>query len=360
MPVLPALTGDPYPPAVAVALFYRACLAVGAGLILLALALRRPLAAWRGGTTGQQARPDPVRTALQSGLGALWLLDGLLQAQPLMVTRFVDGLLVPLTQGQPGAVAAVVRLGIHLWRLSPIWWNVGAAYLQALVGLSLLWGGRGSLARVALWVSVVWSAVVWAMGEAFGGLASGGGPLTGSPGSVLLYGLAAVVLLLDDPWWQSRRWQGVWPAGFVGYFLLMAFLQAWPANGWWTGTTLGGWVQSLSRMPQPRVLARTLSSVAASLQAHPTVWNALLVASTLGLSLGWWRVPRSRALFWCTVAWTVLVWFVGQDFGVLGGLGTDPNTGGILLVFELAWYTGLGAVSSRAPRSAAAGRSGAA
>lgn len=42
-----------------------------------------------------------ARQILLVGLGSLWIVDGLLQAQPLMVTAFVRGLLVPLLPGQP-------------------------------------------------------------------------------------------------------------------------------------------------------------------------------------------------------------------------------------------------------------------
>jgi hypothetical protein len=41
----------------------------------------------------------------QQGLGLLWFLDGLLQMQLLMVTRFIGEFLVPLLSGQPIVVA---------------------------------------------------------------------------------------------------------------------------------------------------------------------------------------------------------------------------------------------------------------
>jgi len=45
---------------------------------------------------------------LQRILGALWLLDGLLQLAPSMfTTTLITGFMQPLTQGQPGWVAAL-------------------------------------------------------------------------------------------------------------------------------------------------------------------------------------------------------------------------------------------------------------
>jgi len=336
MPLMPGMSMAHYPPAVAIDLFYRALLVVGVGVLALFGVLR--LAARGARPAEAPARRNPFRERLLYALGALWLLDGFLQAQPGMVTRFIGGLLTPLVQGQPGAVAEVVHLGTQLWGLSPIWFNVGATYIQVLIGIMLLFGRRERTRRIGLWVSIAWGLVVWLVGEGFGGLFVGSGALVGSPGSVLLYALGAVMLLQGEAWWDTGAWRRLIGIGFALYFALMAFLQIWPPDGWWTAGGLGGWALGMAQMPQPAFIAAILSAWAATLQAQPVVWNAVISLSCVGLAALWLVRPGRRSVLYLTVLWTLLVWFLGQDFGVLGGMGTDPNTGAILLAFEfMTW-----------------------
>ena len=105
-----------------------------------------------------------ARNALVVGLGSLWLLDGLLQAQPLMVTQFTtSGALAPLLTGQPALVAAVVRLGMHLWRLHPLVWNLVATWMQIGIGTVIVLGGETRWRRIGLWTSVGWGLLVWSL-----------------------------------------------------------------------------------------------------------------------------------------------------------------------------------------------------
>lgn len=105
-----------------------------------------------------------ARNVLIFGLGSLWLLDGLLQAQPLMVTQFTGEVLAPLLTGQPAIVAAVIRLGMRLWRLHPrlhpLVWNLVATWMQIGIGAVILLGGETRWRRIGLWTSVGWSLLV--------------------------------------------------------------------------------------------------------------------------------------------------------------------------------------------------------
>lgn len=332
MPLMPGM--GTYPPVVADGLFYRALLVLGAALLGIILVWRLVRGKARG-----EARPvveSPLRRSLASALGALWLLDGLLQAQPLMVTRFVGGLLAPLLVGQPAPVASLIRFGMRLWGLDPIWWNVFATYLQLAIGVILLFSRSERLRRSALIASVVWAAVVWSAGEAFGSLFDGGGAFVGSPGSVLLYGLSALLLLAPASRWPLDRLVQLGRWAFSGYFLLIAFLQVWPANGWWRGN-LAAWVGGMAAMPQPGPLRALLGAFAGTLGAHPLAWNAGLAGSALFLAAAWWFWPNARATLLATFSWTLAVWVLGQDLGALGGMGTDPNTGAVLLIWLGLW-----------------------
>jgi hypothetical protein len=48
--------------------------------------------------------------------------------------------------------------------------------------------------KPALAASIAWSVSVWWFGEGLGGLLTGGSPLTGTPGAVILYTLIALAL----------------------------------------------------------------------------------------------------------------------------------------------------------------------
>lgn len=361
MPPMPGMTMVAYPSALAEALFYRSALVAAVATALALIAARGWLRLAARPDAGAPASPSArYRNTLAVGIGVLWLVDGVLQAQPLMATRFLGGLVAPLAVGQPAPVAAIVQVGVRLWGLSPLWFNVLAALTQLLIGLGLVFSRDGSrLRRTALWLSIAWGLAVWSAGEAFGSLAHDGGPLVGSPGSVLLYIVAAALLLLPRERWDGvRLWRAV-PIGFAAYFGLMTLLQALPADGWWRPSGLAAFVAAMARMPQPALAARPLALWALSLHAHPTAWNAAIVASTLALGAAWLARPHSPATLWATLAWTLLLWSFGQDFGVLGGMGTDPNTGAVLLVYALVWGERLGvfgragarqpALRSRAP-----------
>jgi hypothetical protein len=332
------------PPKAALALFYHLSLALAAITLLYLcyayLASRRTI------------HPLPVKRAepalrarewLLHGLGALWLLDGLLQAQPLMVTRFIGGFLAPLLTGQPAPIAWLIGWGIRVWSLSPVLWNVLAEFTQIGIGLGLLFGRPERGQRVALWVSLVWGGIVWIAGEGLGGVFAGGGWLTGAPGSVFLYLLAAILLLGPERWWTHHRPQQILRGFMVGLFALSAVLQAWPAAGWWTAPVLGGYVLSMAAMPQPAALSAPLYAWAHLLMHHPIFWNALLTGGLATFALLWMVWPKHRWVWFATLAWVFLGWWLGQDFGVLGGMGTDPNSGVILLLGLLVYgdLTGL-------------------
>lgn len=317
-------------PQAALALYYR--LAAGLAFITLGLLawsqLRTPK---RSGTMSPAIHPpNPTQLWMRRGLGALWLIDGFLQAQPSMVTRFVGGALAPLVAGQPAWIAWLIHWGITIWAVNPPVFNALATFIQIGIGLSLLLGSP-RVRRAALWVSIGWGAVVWVGGEGLGGVLVGGGWLTGAPGSVLLYALAAVWLLIQENNPQRPaasadviRWA---LAAVLG---LNALLQALPGSGWWSGLA-GGYVDAMAAMPQPAIFSAPLALVAKWLNADPVFGNVVIITGLILAALGLVGWPKNRLIYWLVVIWVGLGWWLGQDFGVLGGMGTDPNTGAVLL-----------------------------
>ncbi|MCL5972534.1 MAG: hypothetical protein M1499_08250 [Firmicutes bacterium] len=273
-----------------------------------------------------------ARNVLIVGLGSLWLVDGLLQAQPLMVTQFTGGVLAPLLTGQPALVAAVVRLGMRLWRLHPLVWNLVAIWMQIGIGAVILLGGETRGRRIGLWTSIGWGLLVWGPGEGFGSIFSGGSWLLGSPGSVLFYVLAAGVLLLPSAWWRSPRFLRVWQEMIAGLWALAALLQTWPANGWWSSHRFSAFLTNQARMPQPSLFSAPLYAGAQAVAQSAIPWNAGIVGIFLILALLWILGRPARLTWWLTVGVTGSTWWFGQDFGVLGGMGTDPNSAALVLL----------------------------
>ena len=201
-------------------------LAVVALLAVMALAWlgvrqwlpRRP--AWPragpGRASDRRPRASAGRRLLRIGFGILWILDGLLQAQPAMPAGLPGQVIAPAAAGSPGWVQHLVNWAGTTWSYHPVQAGAAAVWIQVGIGAWLvaarprpgLAAGRAGQRRLGR--------VVWVFGEALGGiLAPGQSVLYGAPGAVLLYlaagaaGRAARPVLADgadraaDP---RRRW----------------------------------------------------------------------------------------------------------------------------------------------------------
>ena len=180
------------------------------------------------------AGPD-VRRALQLGLAAIWVLDGVLQYQPFMFTRAFGQMLGSTSAGNPGVIARPINWDAVLVDHHLVLVNTIFATIQLLLGLGIAW--RPTV-RVALAASVAWSLGVWWFGEGLGGVLTGAAsPLNGAPGAVILYALLAVLLWPADrpgragpvPGRTGRRGPG--GAGAVaGPLGSLAYFAVTPAN----------------------------------------------------------------------------------------------------------------------------------
>ncbi len=146
-----------------------------------------PAAAWRA--------PD-TRRLLQLALGALWLLDAVLQAQSIMFTRAFGRMLAGSAPGNPALVAHPISWSASLIAQHGMATNALFAAVQLLLGLGI--AGRRTV-RVALAASIAWSLAVWWLGEGLGGvLTPAASPVSGAPGAVIIYALLAVLLWPHD------------------------------------------------------------------------------------------------------------------------------------------------------------------
>jgi hypothetical protein len=296
------------------------------------------LRAWAGdlNSTG-------LRRGLQIALGGLWLADGALQLQPFMFGRgFVNQILMPAYMGSPAGVTgpalAFTRLVLH----DPGAWNTAFAVTQLLLGAALLW--RRTV-RAALAGSVVWALAVWWIGEGLGGVLSGSAtPLTGAPGAVILYALAAVlawparagrgtdgpVAAGSPPGLTAARvaWLALW--GSFAYFILQAANRA---PGALRGTFAGlasrepGWIAAMDK---------SLASAAGTQGLAVSIGLAVVfVAAGLGV---FWPATTRPALLLSVIA-AAAIWVLGENFGAVAtGRGTDPSTGLVLVLLAAAYW----------------------
>jgi len=275
------------------------------------------------------------RWLLRIGFGVLWILDGILQAQPKMAAGLPSLVIEPTAASSPAWVQHLVNWGGTIWSYHPIQAGAATVWIQVGIGAWLIVGGRGRWSRLAGAASVGWGLIVWVFGESFGGIfAPGLSWLTGAPGGVLFYVVAGALIALPEDVWRSPRLGRLVLAGFGIFFIGMAVLQAWPGRGFWQGTVHGrpgsltDMVQSMVSTSQPHFLAALLSAFSSFVAGHGFAVNlvVVIVLAVLGAIFLTARPRLVRYAVWFGIASCLADWVLVQDLGFLGGVGTDPNS----------------------------------
>ena len=284
-------------------------------------------------TTRTAGCAEPAaRRVLRIGFGVLWLLDGALQIQSHMPLGLPENVVAPSTQGSPSWLVSAVHWGLHMWENHPVQAAVAAVWIQLGLGLWLLLVVRGRWSRLGGLVSVGWALSVWVFGESMGGtLASGASWMFGAPGAALFYAFAGGLLALPERAWRNPRLGRRLLTGFGVYFIAMAVLQAWPGNGFWTTGSSGAlpaMAAEMSETPQPHAIAQVVGHFGGFAAEHPVLINAFVVAAlgAIGLALLSGRRRTARAAVGAAIVVSLADWVLVQDFGVFGGVGTDPNS----------------------------------
>ncbi len=284
------------------------------------------------------ATPEPAaRHLLRVAFGCLWLFDGALQVQSSMPLGLPSGVIQPATVGSPAWVHHLVNVGVTIWNNHPVPAATAVVWIQLGIGLWLLVAPRGNWSRLAGMASVGWGLVVWVFGEAFGSIFSPGLTwLFGAPGGVVFYVVAGALIALPERRWANPR-LGRQILGVTGFFFVgMAVLQGWPGRGFWQGQatrhatagTLTSMVRSMAQTSQPGVLKSIVSWFASFDAVHGWAVNLVAVVALAGIG-GAFLTGRRRIIFPAAIAAVVLCladWILIEDFGFLGGLGTDPNS----------------------------------
>jgi hypothetical protein len=278
------------------------------------------------------AAAPPLAALLTALLGALWLIDGILQLQPQMFSQnFIDGVLAANLAGQPAFMVDLITFGIRVFEVNTFVANAAAAMIQVAIGLLLLLPVAPRWRRAALWGSVAWAAVVWIFSEGAGNILTGSASFyTGAPGSVLIYLILALALLYPARLPLARLPQ---VAGVL--FLLGAALNALPS--FWSDNQAEAALFQLSQGDPNGWVAYPANQLAA-IPTSAVVAN--LVTIGLLLFFGVLLLVRPSPLVgWLTIAFLAAVWWISQDFGGIltfpTGTATDPNSAPALMLLVL-------------------------
>jgi cytochrome oxidase Cu insertion factor (SCO1/SenC/PrrC family)/uncharacterized low-complexity protein len=327
----------------------------------------------RPGRAAGPATPEPSwRRLLRIGFGVIWILDGLLQAQPDMPGGLPSQVIEPTAASSPGWVQHVVNWAGTAWSYHPIEAAASAVWIQVGIGVWLIAASRGTWSRLAGLASVGWGLVVWVFGESFGGVfAPGLTWLFGAPGAALIYCAAGALIALPERSWEGPRLGRTILGAAGAFFLGMALLQAWPGRGFWQGGlhghqgTLTGMVSSMATTPQPSLFAGWVAGFGSFTAAHGFAVNLFVVIALAAFGASFLVAAGGRAPRWLVVATvaTLIVfcladWVLIEDFGFFGGVGTDPNSMIPMLLVVLAGFLALapGAALATSPADATSPR----
>jgi hypothetical protein len=313
-------------------------LLIVAGLVWLGLSWKLGLSRGNHPEASSPTAPGGrSRLLLRRGLGILWIVDGLLQAQPAMANHFAKAVIIPAAKGQPLWLSQLIHLEARLWQAHPLDLAAATVLIQLGIGVAILAGGDSRLGRLGLWFSIGWSLLVWAGAEGLGGVLSvGATEISGAPGAALFYAIAAGLLLSPRRYWISTAIPAWIRRGTGGLLLLGALLEALPAERLWTGSGLSSTFSEMAHMSQPGWLAAPISFLARLGHVHPIPLNGALIVIMVILGVGLLSGRAPRAWTAATLIWLAATWWLGQDLGGLGtGTATDPNLSplvGLLLV----------------------------
>ena len=297
------------------------------------------------------------QTRLRQLLGALWLLDGLLQLQPEMFTmNMINGIMFAMNIDQPGFVGTSLRWitaesTAHLSAL-----NIVIAVVQISLGLLLL---SGRWVRPAILASIAWALIVWYGGEGLSLLLTGqASALTGFPGAVLLYPVLGLVVYPRAPRAPRRGatarsdqdQDGLLPRRYLptvlgSLFVVAALLQLQPY--WWQADQISLTIKTMvgaggldGVLVDP--VLRALSALTAGREIPV---NLALTLAFLGVGVGLLRARDARrrpVLLAAAVVVVAVFWYSTEALGtIFSGMATDPNSGLLLILLAFTcWPTG--------------------
>lgn len=265
------------------------------------------------------------RRVVQTLLGLVWFLDGLLQLKPQMFTpAFVKQVILPVADGQPHWISALVNVGANIAIGHIVLWNAIFAAIQLLLGLALTFNIK---TRAAIVTSIVWSTIVWIFGEGFGQILTGQSLLlTGAPGAALIYGLVGGAI-----WPDGERGPSVWsPSG-------IRFAQLSLAGLFIFGSILHFQRSALSPIELSQAIANPWLANVIGHQGR--VVSLILTGIELAVAVMLIGKLGTRIAVWVSITLSLLFWWAGQSFGqIFEPLATDFNSGLLMVILALCSY----------------------
>lgn len=304
--------------------------------------------------TATETRAARIRRIGQIAVGAVWLIDGGLQFQPVMFSKaLVTGVILPNASGQPGLVASPLIWIGHQIEPHVAMFNAFAATLQVMIGLALM---RRRTVKLALAASFAWAAAIWFVGEGFGGILTGtASPLTGAPGAALMYIVAGAMV-----WPREANGERGPRLAWATLWLVSAALWLTPANDRASSVHNAiasapsgtGWLTGLLRLA-----ANATTGHGTAIALAMATLSAAIAVSTL-------THAAERTFLGVAIVVSLTFWVVGQGIGgVLTGGATDVSTGPLVVLMGciLMAHTGMShrvshARVATAPRSSSAYR----
>jgi len=311
-----------------------------------------------------------TRRKLQLALGVIWLLDGILQYQPVMFSKAFPQMLAAASAGNPAVVARGVNWSANLVDHHLILLNAIFATVQLALGLGIAW--RPAV-KLALGASVAWALAVWWLGEGLGGVLAGtASPVNGAPGAVILYALLAVLLwpaarnpaapfiaardpaapfiAARDPaapFIAARNPSAPFiaaravgrPVAQASWLVLwgsLAFFALLPASR--APQAISGMISDMAS-GEPGWLAWIDHHAASALAGRGLPASIVLAVALALVAAGIYLPSRmTRAVIVLAILLATLIWLAEGLGGIFTGTGTDPNTGPLLILLAAAYW----------------------
>ncbi len=266
------------------------------------------------------------RRWLQTILGIIWLVDGILQLKPQMFSsQFINQVLLPTAQGQPLGIGHTINWAASLLAPHIAIYNFLFAGIQLFLGIMLI---LNVWVKGTLIISLIWTVIVWWLSEGFGMMFTGQATfLTGAPGAVFLYGLIGIIVWPGNEDKEAHgvllyKWSNVSRYSLAVLWIIGGLLQLQPAF-----LAQGGLNGAFS--------VDFFNHLAAS---SPVLVNLLFAIPMFaaGILLLFRNMKVFYTGFWLSILIALFIWWAGEGFGqMFTPLGTDPNSGPLLILLAL-------------------------
>ncbi len=128
-------------------------------------------------------------------LGIFWIIDGLLQFQPkLLTSNFITEVIQPTLKNSPSQIEKLSSFLSHIFLLNPIIFGILIGLIQISIGCLII---SKKYRMAGLYSSLIWSIFVWIFGQGLGDIFNHKfNFLMGSPGPSLFYILVSIYFIL--------------------------------------------------------------------------------------------------------------------------------------------------------------------